>query len=305
MSAMKTRSRTRGRVLQPSISNSLLQLVVCAEPKSNLAAPDRLVARAERILAIDIEYPASATSAETSPSDDCLDLRETGLLDARQEADLFRRMNSLKYRADAARRTLNASTPSPSIVTEVERLLEEARRIRNHLAVVFMKLAASVARGFVGPEFPFDDLVSEGHTTLLRAIEKFDPARGFRFSTYATHAIRRNLCRYITRQRTQRQRVLAVECPESLVDDRRWTWQFESKMETANAHLRKMLSSLAPREQSIVESRFAVGDGLKPQTLQSIADEMGISRERVRQLEQRALSKLRVMANQQQLQLPA
>ena len=211
---------------------------------------------------------------------ECLD--ETSLLNAEEEASLFQQMHACKHQGES----------------------QQTEHLRNQLARVFMKLAISVARGFASDEFPLDELISEANVTLLRAIERFDWQRGFRFSTYLTHAVRRNLCRYITNRRKEKSRFIAAESLESASDPSLRTDAYEQEMSHALNCLDEMLTMLEPRENYILCSRFGYGEGQEKQTLKVVAEQLGVSRERVRQLERRSLAKLQALANQRHLSIP-
>jgi RNA polymerase sigma factor (sigma-70 family) len=130
---------------------------------------------------------------------------------------------------------------------------------------------------------------------LLYAIGKFNPQRGFRFSTYATHAIRRRLARYVRQTQTRRE-VLIDWQSNRLADQRRWSYGYQWQVEKSLAQVESLLRTLSPRERYVIRARFGWGREFEPRTLQQIADEFGLSRERVRQIEQRALDKLRQQA---------
>jgi RNA polymerase primary sigma factor len=149
-----------------------------------------------------------------------------------------------------------------------------------------------------------DELLSEAHITLLRCVEIFDVERGYRFSTYATNAIRHNLNRYISRQHKARQAtreyvptdtIPAPECD----NPRRREREYTDRM----SRIVKWIHKLDSREQTIVRSRFGLTQAPEKVTLQSLADQLGLSRERIRQLEIRALEKLRGMARQTAMEL--
>ncbi len=267
-------------------------------------APRRPVAsdssrlRARRVLERTIQYIYSRSFEGVCCIPLPISLHEGRMLAADEEATLFRWMNYLKCRAEELRSLLDVDQPCDALMDEIERLLDRSDEVRNGLARVFLKLAASIAGRFASSEYPFDELVSEANVTLLIAIEKFDADRGNRFSTYATHAIRRNLCRYLTGRRKQRQRFAGAGQLELVFDDRKWTRDFQLRMESIVKGMNRILDQLAPRDQFIIRSRFALGDEPRVQTLQSLAEQLGVSRERVRQLEQRALGKLRTLARQ-------
>ena len=159
------------------------------------------------------------------------------------------------------------------------------------------------------PEYDPRNLTDEegrNHTSLLKAVEKFDFARGYRFSTYATMAIRRTLVRHVQIAHRQRnrfqtsdelrlQRVLQHDAIKSMSEER---WN------ELNRALTRMLARLDSREQVIIRSRFGLGEDRQVKTLQALAGEIGVCKERVRQLETRAIAKLRSMADQVRLAPP-
>jgi RNA polymerase sigma factor (sigma-70 family) len=162
--------------------------------------------------------------------------------------------------------------------------------------LIFHKLTVSIVKHFTGPRHALEEVVSEGHATLLRAVALFDPTRGFRFSTYATHAIRRRLTRYVkSRQHVQYIPVDYSEAPP-IADQRRWTLPYTREVEAGVAWLETALYELTPRERYVLRCRFGWGREFEPRTLQEIADELSVSRERVRQLEVRAIKKLQTIA---------
>ena len=229
---------------------------------------------------------------------------EQSLLSADVEAALFRQMNLALFQARAVRTTITSAPSFPRAdLDELLRLAARADRIRNTLVTVFSKLALSIAARFANATNPLDELMSESHETVLRAIGKFDPDRGFRFSTYMTHALRRHLIRFLQRRQRDRQRTFAVPDAMSLPDTRRWTLAYEQRI-TRNVHdVERLLMALKPRDRYVIRSRFGWGREFEPRTLQEIATELGVTRERVRQLEQRALKQLSAMASSEKMEL--
>jgi RNA polymerase primary sigma factor len=227
-------------------------------------------------------------------------LCEANILTAEQERGLFREMNYLKCRANVYRTTLDPEKPDPQTLRRVELFLRGAERVRNRLIKANMRLAISVVKKFVTSRHSFDDLLSDGIFSLMQAVDKFDYDRGFRFSTYAYRAIARNAYRLITKDRKEVVR-FSSDATESSVetmidqssptaDDQRWLRLRDT--------LGKLISRLDRREQLIVRSRYALGAHRKVKTFQAIAERLGVSKERVRQLEQRAMGKLRTMASE-------
>ena len=143
-------------------------------------------------------------------------------LSADEEASLFRRMNFLKHRAERLRQRIDDDYCPPDTMDAIQCLVEESTRLRNYLVQVFSKLAVSVARPYANLEFRLDELLSESHVTLLRCVEIFDADRGYRFSTYATNAIRHNLNRYVSRQHRLRQNTREYVATDGLTEAESW-----------------------------------------------------------------------------------
>jgi RNA polymerase primary sigma factor/RNA polymerase sigma factor len=118
-------------------------------------------------------------------------LYEMPLLTREQEAHLFRKYNYLKYRASKLREQLDPAQPKSTLMDEIESLHQQAVATKNEIARANLRLVVSIAKRHVTPDQNFFELVSDGNMSLLRAIEKFDFARGNKFSTYASWAIRR------------------------------------------------------------------------------------------------------------------
>ncbi|MDP6447929.1 MAG: sigma-70 family RNA polymerase sigma factor [Pirellulaceae bacterium] len=262
---------------------------------------ENLRQRAKRLLTTEIAFIGSRQFLEWSRAnkrtDDALDwkqLTEDRWLEAEDERAWFWRLNYNKFRANQFRGQLSLEHPAPDAVATAEQLLAESTQIRNGLARVFLKLVISIAKGFASSRHPLDELLSEGNAILLRAIETFDADRGFRFSTYATHAIRRYLYRYVQKKTGEPR---SPELFDQVPDPRRWDAAREQRMNAAMDAIAGFLNQLPDREQLIVRARFGLGDDLRPVTLQSIAEQLHVSRERVRQIEQRAIRKLRAMAS--------
>lgn len=149
------------------------------------------------------------------------------------------------------------------------------------------------------PQQSFDELLSDGLLALLKAVDKFDFSRGFRFSTYAYRAIARNASQNLARQASQQRQQVQLSAAEPVEDARREKTIDERSWERLRSNLAEMMAHLDPREQFVVRSRFALGSQLQARTLQSLAEELGVSKERVRQLEQRAILKLNRLASAQ------
>jgi RNA polymerase primary sigma factor len=225
-------------------------------------------------------------------------LCETELLTADQERALFRRMNFLKYYADQLRNKIDTQRPDMETLELAEQCLTDAAATRDRIVRANMRLVVMIVKKFVSPQLSFDEMLSDGIMTLLNAVEKFDFELGFRFSTYAYRSIARSAYRCVVDRHRENQRFqsaaedavaeIAGSAPTAAFDERTW--------EKLRRLLSSMLDRLDGREQFIVSARYALGKQRHSATFQSIADKLGVSKERVRQLEQRAVNKLRTMA---------
>lgn len=229
----------------------------------------------------------------------------TPLLTNDEEAELFRRMNFCRYRANSLRSRLRINSPDADKVSEVESYLRRADRIRNYLIQANTRLVMSIARRFADSQNGFDDLLSQGIASLMHSVEKFDYGRGYRFSTYATCAVRRDLYRMVMNRKKDRQRYstgateyldgceLEAEPGEHLTEK---AWR------QLRAALGEMIEQLDEREQLIVAARFGLDDSAKRASYSMLGERLGISKERVRQLANRAMEKLRTLAPEYRLE---
>jgi RNA polymerase primary sigma factor len=260
---------------------------------------------------------------------------------------------------DSVRLYLREIGKIPLLTAEEElalahRVVAGEKRAKDKMAEANMRLVVSIAKRYVGRGLDLLDLIQEGNTGLLRAVEKFDPDKGFKFSTYATWWIRQAITRAIADQaRTIRIPVHMVETINKLLrTQRRLTQELnreptneeigkemglevekvehimkikqdihsldqsvrddeddstlgdfiededaKSPLEAASEQLLKsqvkdMLSALSEREQKIIRLRFGIEDG-KSHTLEEVGAEFSVTRERIRQIEAKALAKLR------------
>lgn len=260
---------------------------------------------------------------------------------------------------DSVRLYLREIGKIPLLTPEEEITL--ARRVvagevdaKNEMAEANMRLVVSIAKRYVGRGLDLLDLVQEGNTGLIRAVEKFDPDKGFKFSTYATWWIRQAITRAIADQaRTIRIPVHMVETinkimranrrltqelgrepsmeelaksvemePDKIehimkikqdiqsldkpirdededsslsdfvIDEEAETPEESATQQLLKEHVGEMLDMLHPREQKILRMRFGLEDG-RTHTLEEVGQEFGVTRERIRQIEAKALAKLR------------
>ena len=224
-------------------------------------------------------------------------LCEGELLTAEQEKALFRQMNFLKYRANRLRSHLDPEHPDRPAIEETEDLLRAALQTRDQLIQANMRLVMSIARKFVTPQNSFDDLLSEGTIALMNAVEKFDYERGFRFSTYAYRAISRGIYRTVAGRQKELSELTSFDAQvaDALQDTSR-SDVVDHVEERRRQLLTQFVNRLDRRERLIVRSRFALGPHRKKRTCRELGQRLGISKERVRQLEQRAIGKIKDMA---------
>jgi RNA polymerase primary sigma factor len=219
------------------------------------------------------------------------------LLNRGQEAHLFRRMNYLKFLAAKHREALDPARARASELDEIERLQAEALAVKNQIIRANLRLVVSIAKKRVGPSNNLFELVSDGNMSLIRAVEKFDYARGFRFSTYASWAIMKGFSRTIPEEKSRRDRFVTgrwemFEAAAARPSDER---ELESAYLRTQEAVEGMLGQLDDRERRILVGRYGL-DGADEVTLQRLGRELGITKERVRQIESRAREKLRKFA---------
>ncbi|MBW8884692.1 MAG: RNA polymerase subunit sigma-70, partial [Planctomycetia bacterium] len=133
-------------------------------------------------------------------------LYEVPLLTREQEYHLFRRFNYLKHKATKLRKTLDPARARTSLMNEIEKLYDEAVKIKNEIVQANLRLVVSIAKRHVSGSEDFFGLVSDGNMSLIRAVEKFDFSRGNKFSTYASWAIMKNFARTIPEEFKRRDR---------------------------------------------------------------------------------------------------
>ncbi len=230
-------------------------------------------------------------------------LYDVPLLSREQEAHLFRKMNFLKYKALKLRDKLDPAKATTPALNEIDRLMEEALAVKNQIIRSNLRLVVSIAKKHVGRSDNFFELVSDGNMSLIRAVEKFDYARGNKFSTYASWAIMKNFIRSIPIENHRRDRFVTGhdDLFEAAADNRTDEHEYESAQRRMRDAVKGMLGRLDDRERKIIVSRFGL-DGASEQTLESLGKELGVTKERVRQLEARAQNKLRKIAIDQRLE---
>jgi RNA polymerase primary sigma factor len=165
-----------------------------------------------------------------------------------------------------------------------------------------MALVMAMARRTRIPNVEFPDLISEGNMALLRAVEKFDVARGFKFSTYACRAILKGYNRMATRTGRYRQQFPTEFDPEMERSDqveRRHRQEHADSIETVRDLLDRNRAHLSEVERVVVKERFAIGRDGKGSTLAEVGRLIGLTNERVRQIQNVALTKIRATLHEQ------
>ncbi|MBN1456342.1 MAG: sigma-70 family RNA polymerase sigma factor [Sedimentisphaerales bacterium] len=262
--------------------------------------------RARAILAATIKFiesdEFSANNADINIlSSDVLENFKTKddqvLLNRQEEAELFRKYNYLKFLACCDREELKSAKYYGNLLNRIESCLEQAENIKKIIIEANMRLVVSIASKHIGSNQSLQDLVSEGNFSMMRAVEKFDYTRGYRFSTYASWAIAKNFARKIPAEETRPDRHTASDMSNIQQDMRNIGVADISAIEHAQRSLDHIITNnLTEREQHIIRGHFGLdGSRLKRKgkSMKQIGDELGISKERVRQIELEALQKLR------------
>lgn len=234
-------------------------------------------------------------------------LYKVPLLDQQTETYLFRKLNYLKFLASRLRRRLDPERASHAQLDKLEHLLEAASETRNSIVEANLRLAFAMAKRYAMPGTPaFDEFISEGNVTLMRAAEKFDFSRGVKFSTYATWAVVNGFNALLKKKATRERRQISdqVEGVSESLTDQSESLAKERTHRDLKGAIAEILGDLSDRERKIIEARFGFNDELRPPTLRELGTRIGVSKERVRQLQERAIQKLRQIVASSKLELP-
>jgi RNA polymerase primary sigma factor len=303
----------------------------------------------------DDDLPAAQVAVAGATADPVKDyLKQIGkvpLLNAEQEVELAKRIEAGLFAEEKLAEGRASLTTDQRI--DLEWIAEDGTRAKNHLLEANLRLVVSLAKRYTGRGMLFLDLIQEGNLGLIRAVEKFDYTKGYKFSTYATWWIRQAITRAMADQartiripvhmvevinklaRVQRQMLqdlgreptpeeLAVELdmtPEKVIEVQKYgrepislhtplgedgDSEFGDLIEDSEAiqpgeavsftllqeQLHSVLDTLSEREAGVVSMRFGLTDG-QPKTLDEIGKVYGVTRERIRQIESKTMSKLR------------
>lgn len=217
------------------------------------------------------------------------------LLTVAEESSVMKRLHYFKF---LAFQILSSASIDEWDLARAHGLIKAAMWHRDLIVQSNMRLVVSIVKKLPVCTTRHDELVSDGIIALLRAVDRFDPSRGFRFCTYATPVIRRECFQQVHERNVDRSRYAQAAALMNLVSTRS-----EGEAIADRAHwlawrkrLLGLMENLSRREQVIIRSRFCLGAHRRVKTLQRLADALKISKERVRQLERGALAKLRKAA---------
>jgi len=232
-------------------------------------------------------------------------LYDIPLLTPDQELHLFRKMNYLKYKAAVLRDSLNPDRPNVHTMQQIERFYNDVLETKNEIISANLRLVVSIAKRHVTPLTNLFELISDGNLSLIQAVDKFDYTRGNRFSTYATWAVMRNYARKLPGEQRYHERFLLTDSDifEMAIDERSDRILEEQSRLEREDQVDRFLQELDDREQHIIVNRFGLGHTMQPQTLRQVGNEIGVTKERVRQIEISALAKLRKAAENEQLEI--
>lgn len=234
------------------------------------------------------------------------ELYRVPLLNKPQEQYYFRKMNYLKWRASGLQEQLSQSESPGRVARQMEDCLEQAATIKSLLTRSNLRLVVSIAKRHLKPGANFFELVSDGNMSLIRAIEKFDYSRGNKFSTYASWAIMKNYARSVPAEYTKldRFRTGYDELFGSVHEGRGTAFSDELVNKAQRDAISEILRELNGRERKVIACRFGLSQGTEPETLEQVGSRMGVTKERIRQIEVRALERMRRIAERKQVDIP-
>ncbi len=233
-------------------------------------------------------------------------LVQAPLLSHPQERYLFLKMNFLKSRAERWRRRISVHNPDPELIEKIQGALAESMQIRNQIAEANLRLVVAVAKKLSNSLDQLSELTSEGLLPLMRAVELFNVHLGNRFSTYATWAVRNQMHRALKRSRGAAELSTGDDDSgwEGIADRRSSATAEIHAQEQQQRFLTELIDSLNDRERRIISARFGLDGEPTGQSLADISANLGLSKERVRQIVLQAIDKLRQAADDAALEPP-
>jgi RNA polymerase primary sigma factor len=232
-------------------------------------------------------------------------LYEWPLLTKEQEQHVFRKMNFLKHQLHKLQEAIDPAKATVEELKRAEELKDGIRDCRDVLISCNQRLVYAQAKQKLALGENIDDLVSDGNLSLMRAVEKFDYGRGFKFSTYATWAIMKNFARSIPDAKTHKQRYMTGhdELFEAKADVRTDEQEVLALADAARARVNRLLEHLDARTREVIRMRTGL-DGSEEMTLEQIGQHFGITKERVRQINVRGMKMLREWAAKENVEVP-
>lgn len=241
----------------------------------------------------DLNEPAPASRLPRDLPAALQTLYHDPLLGKSRERALFLKLNYHKFQFTQLRRRLEPELAGQRDLNQLELHLNRIAETRNAIVRANLRLVASIARKHLRPGIDLMELVSDGALTLMRAVDGFDVSRGHRFSTYATLALMKGFARSVPRLLAGRRGGSDPAVLETLADRR--PSQADRRLADRD-QIHRLLSGLSDRERQVVSAHFGLGEADLPETYEQVARRLGLSKERVRQIEQSALAKLRAGA---------
>jgi len=234
-------------------------------------------------------------------------LTDTPVLNREDEAQLFRRYNYLKFLACQGRLGMKPNHVSGKRLKQIEGYLAQAEELKRRIIEANLRLVVNIARKHTLSGANLLDLVSEGNISMMRAVEKFDYGRGFRFSTFASWTITKDYARKIPGQIGRLGKATKASLANIHREMRTEDAADFAAIEKAHQSLTQVIKdNLTKREQYVIMNRFGlVGPPIKKETktLVQIGEELGLSKERIRQIELVALQKLRQSLSPEEFEL--
>jgi RNA polymerase sigma factor (sigma-70 family) len=223
----------------------------------------------------------------------------TVLLTGAQEKVLFLQYNYARHRVGQLQQDIGDREPTEEQARDVLKWYRTARRYREQIAETNLALVLAMAKRTRMSEVDFADLVSEGNMALLRAVDKFDAGRGYKFSTYACRAILKAFSRQGMKLSKYRQRFPTDFDPKlersNFLETKRSTFERDAADEVKRIVLDNR-ADLTDVERTVIEHRFGLeaAEGEKPMTLEQVGQIIGVTKERVRQIQNKAMEKIRI-----------